>query len=481
MLMSWPIPDEGDVMTTSNTNRADSSTTFSQSLSSWAPELAQTMVSLGGDIALVLDDEGFVRRVDQRASTPLASDAHEWIGQRWTETVTIESKPKLERLMAEASHECATRKREVNHRTGGGTTVAVAYTAMRLGSRGPILAVGRDLGISAALQQKFLGAQQEMERNYTKARQSEARYRLLFQVATDAVLVVDGTTFNIVEANQSASDLFDIAANQVVGQHAAFGFEKHSRDIVNVGFQAAIDSGQSTETRAQLLGKVRATSVTATPFKVMDTQQLLVRIRTTEQLASSNDLGATLARLVDSATEGVAVTDVDGCVLVANPAFLKLVEASTEASVRGKPLSDWLSLPNAPFARLLSDVQREGMTDYATSQLLTGSALIKPVEVAATLLGEIDPPCIGFSVRLVADGKGEVELTVEPIQTAVKVLCDQVGSAALPELMRRASELLQRNFIRVAIERAGADLNKAASLLGINRQQLELLSQGGKV
>ena len=89
----------------------NSSTAFSQSLSSWAPELAQTMVSLGGDIALVLDDEGFVRRVDQRASTPLASDAHEWIGQRWTETVTIESKPKLERLMAEASHECATRKR----------------------------------------------------------------------------------------------------------------------------------------------------------------------------------------------------------------------------------------------------------------------------------------------------------------------------------------------------------------------------------
>ena len=205
------------------------------------------------------------------------------------------------------------------------------------------------------------------------------------------------------------------------------------------------------------------------------------RIRTTEQLASTNDLGATLARLVDSATEGVAVTDVDGCVLVANPAFLKLVQASTEASVRGKPLSDWLSLPDAPFERLLSDVRRDGMTEYAPSHLLTGGALLRPVEVAATLLGEIDPPCIGFSIRLVTDAKGELELTVEPIQTAVKVLCDQIGSAALPELMRRAAEVLQRNFIRVAIERAGADLNKAASLLGINRQQLELLNQGSKV
>ncbi|MBC7609442.1 MAG: hypothetical protein H7228_07675, partial [Polaromonas sp.] len=100
------------------------------------------------------------------------------------------------------------------------------------------------------------------------------------------------------------------------------------------------------------------------------------------------------------------------------------------------------------------------------------------VEVAATLLSEIDPPCIGFSIRLTPPAGAEISVTVEPMQAAVKVLCDQVGSAALPVLMQRASELLQRNFIRMAMERAGADLNKAATLLGINRQQLEMLNQG---
>lgn len=459
-------------MTTSN-----NAMTFSQSLSEWAPELAQTMVSLGGDIALVLDELGIVRRVDQRASTPLASDAHQWIGRRWTDTVTTESKPKLERMIAEATPECATRRREVNHLSGNGTTVAVAYTAMRLGADGPILAVGRDLGASAALQQRFLGAQQEMERNYSKARQSEARYRLLFQVATDAVIVVDGATLCIVEANQSATDLFDLTATQVVGQCADFAFERDSRLVITTSLRAALDTGQSTETRGLLRGKARSASVTATPFKVMDSLQLLVRIRTTEQLATSTDLGATLARLVDSATEGVAVTDVDGCILVANPAFLKLVRASTEASVRGRPLSDWISLPNSPFSALLHQVRREGMTEYVRSQLLLGNALLKPIEVAATLLSEIDPPCIGFSVRPATNASGDLAATVEPVQAAVKVLCDQVGSQALPELMRRAAELLQRSFIRMAMERAGADLNKAATILGINRQQLDMLCQ----
>lgn len=464
-----------------NATKADTATTatsFSESLSEWAPELARTMVSLGGDIALVIDDRGVVQRVDQRASTPLATDAHTWVGHHWTETVTRESRPKVERLMAEASHTCATRKREVNHPSSGGTTVPVAYTAMRLGARGPILAVGRDLGISAALQQKFIGAQREMERNYAHARQAEARYRLLFQVATDAVIVVDGTTLNIIEANQSASELFDLSLSHVVGQNATFGFERQSRGIVSETLASALASGQSTETRAQLLGRVSSTSVTATPFRVMDSQQLLVRIRTTEQLGSSANLGATLARLVDSASDGVAVTDVDGAVLVANPAFLKLVQASTEASVRGRPLSDWLNLPNEPFAELLARVGREGMTGYVPSQMLALDAIVKPVEVAATLLSEIDPPCIGFSIRLVPSAEGAIAVTIEPMQAAVKVLCDQVGSAALPELMRRASDMLQRNFIRMAMERAGADLNKAATMLGINRQQLDMLNQG---
>ena len=457
--------------------KATSAASFSESLSDWAPELARTMVSLGGDIALVIDSSGVVQRVDQRVSTPLASDAHTWIGHHWTDTVTIECKSKVERLMAEASTTCATRKREVNHPTGNGITIPVAYTAMRLGARGPILAVGRDLGISAALQQKFMGAQKEMERNYAHARQAEARYRLLFQVATDAVIVVDGITLNIIEANQSASELFNLSLGQVVGQSAAFGFAANSRDIVMATLTNALQSGQSAETRAQLLGRVCSTSVTATPFRVIESQQLLVRIRTTEQLGSSANLGATLARLVDSASDGVAVTDINGGVLVANPAFLKLVQASTEASVRGRPLSDWLSVPDEPFSELLSRVGREGMVGYAASEVLTLDATVKPVEVAATLLSEIDPLCIGFSIRLAPHPARETAIAVEPMQAAVQVLCDQVGSAALPELMRRASEVLQRNFIRMAMERAGADLNKAASVLGINRQQLDLLNQ----
>ena len=65
----------------------------------------------------------------------------------------------------------------------------VAYTAIRLGEHGPVLAVGRDMRAIAAIQERFIETQQDMERGYWNARQAESRYRLLFQVATDAVMV----------------------------------------------------------------------------------------------------------------------------------------------------------------------------------------------------------------------------------------------------------------------------------------------------
>jgi hypothetical protein len=45
----------------------------------------------------------------------------------------------------------------------------VAYTAVRLGPQGPTLAVGHDLRAQAALQQRYLAAQEALERSYWSA------------------------------------------------------------------------------------------------------------------------------------------------------------------------------------------------------------------------------------------------------------------------------------------------------------------------
>ena len=158
-------------------------------LSELAPELAQTFVSIASDIALVIDAGGVIRSV-ATGSAPIAP-ATEWIGRPWAETVTGDTRTKIEQLLSEAQTSGVTRRREVNHPSDSGTDIPVAYAAIRLGRDGPVLAVGRDLRAVSAIQQRFIDAQQEMEREYWQQRQSETRYRMLFQVANDAVLVVD--------------------------------------------------------------------------------------------------------------------------------------------------------------------------------------------------------------------------------------------------------------------------------------------------
>ena len=70
-------------------------------LSPWANELAQTFVSLASDIALVVDAGGVIRNVAQRGGDPLAPAAAHWIGQPWADTVTGETRRKVELLNLE--------------------------------------------------------------------------------------------------------------------------------------------------------------------------------------------------------------------------------------------------------------------------------------------------------------------------------------------------------------------------------------------
>ena len=169
------------------------STRFSaplESLGSIDPETAAALLALASDVALVLDSDGVIRDV-AFGNQDLARDAYrDWIGRRWVDTVTVESKPKIESLIHEANAQ-PSRWRQVNHPVPKGPDVPVTYSVIRYHRDRRIVAVGRDQRAMAALQQRLIEAQQAMEREYARIRDSEKRYRLLFQLAAEAVLIVD--------------------------------------------------------------------------------------------------------------------------------------------------------------------------------------------------------------------------------------------------------------------------------------------------
>jgi transcriptional regulator PpsR len=446
-------------------------------LSEWAPELAKTFVSLASDIALVIDGDGVIRNVAQGSADPIAPGAYQWVGRAWIDTVSGDTRPKIENLLKEVASTGVGRRREVNHPLSTDNSIPVAYTAIRLGANGPVLAVGRDMRTIAAIQQRYVESQQELERGYWQARQAEARYQLLFQVATDAVIVIDGETFRIIEANQAAAQMLGAPADQLPGRQASAGFEHYSRAAVNELLANARATGQSGEIRARLQGSVASASVVATSFRADDTMRLLMRVRTLPDADATSGLNKTLARLVEGTSDAVVVTDSSARIQVANPAFLALADLNSDAALAGQPLMRWLTLAGQPLAALVAKVRRDGIARHVECWIRHGTSQPAAVEISAALLTEGDQECIGFTIRPVADAgatqpSAEVDRLALALRAGIEAVSAQLGERDLAAMVHEVSELAERHFIGLALQRSGGDVTKAARLLGLSPEIL---------
>jgi len=439
-------------------------------LSELAPELASTMASIAGDIALVIDDSGVIRNVAVGAD-PLTPSAGEWVGRPWAETVTGETRLKIEQLLSEVQRSGVSQRREVNHPGAAGQDIPVAYSAIRLGEHGPVLAVGRDLRAIAAIQQRFVESQREMERDYWKRRQADARYRQLFQVATDAVLVVDALTLTIVEANRAAAALLAQPANRLVGQPAHVGMERHSAAAVDELLATTRSTGRPAEIRVRLAGSAAAVDVSAAPFRSDNALLLLVRARAVELHPASPDTHQRLADFVERTPDAVVITDSSGRVSMANPAFMALCRQASESQVVGRSLGDWLVGAGRDLAAVLSEVRRLGIAPQWSASFQDGAGAAIDVELSAALLTEGDQECLGFTIRRTDARVAGLSLGDE-LAAALEHVASQVGRVDLHELMREAAHLTERHLIKTALERSAGNRTAAAELLGVSADSL---------
>lgn len=443
-------------------------------LSELAPELATTLASIAGDIALVIDAGGVIRNVAVGAAA-LTPSAGEWVGRPWAETVTSDTRLKIEQLLQEVSSSGVSQRREVNHPGGGGgLDIPVAYAAIRLGAQGPVLAVGRDLRAIAAIQQRFVESQQEMERDYWKRRQADQRYRQLFQVATDAVMVVDALTMNIVEANRAAAKLFDLAADKLVGQPATAGIERRSHAAVDELLATARSTGRPAEIRARLAHAAGAIDVSAAPFRSDNAILLLVRARAVDAPPSAPSAGTRLSDFVERTPDAVAITDSSGRLSMVNPAFVALCQLDSEAQVAGRSLADWVGGSGRDLASILSEVRRHGIASQVLTSFKGGQGRAVEVELSAALLTEGDQECLGFTIRRVEARLSSDLLLADELGAALEQLSARVGRVDLPDLMREATHVAERHLIKAALARSANRRAAAAELLGVSVESLEL-------
>ena len=438
-------------------------------------DAAAELLAATADITLVLDHEGVIRDVAAGSPELAAEIDGKWVGQPWASTVTVESRPKIESLLQDAAEGHPTRWRQVNHLTDRTADLPIVYSAVKVGKKGRVVAVGRDLRAISVLQQRLVDAQQSVDREYARLRNAETRNRLLFQLASEAVLILDAATLRVVEANPAAMQLLGLNSRRLASRPFPDGLDDETTDAVATMLANVRASGRNGEVRARLADGSRELLVSASVFREERSTLLLVRATPMDADRLAEVAPGATARFVDfvaAAPDGFVVTDAEGKVIAANPAFLDLAQLPGEEQARGESLETWLGRPGVDLNVLLAQMREHGAVRLFATTLRGASGATAEVEVSGAALRDSEPACFGFTVRDVGPRLSAAQRTAPPLSRSVEQLTELVGRVPLKGIVRETSDIIERLCIEAALELTQDNRASAAEMLGLSRQSL---------
>ncbi|EKV32866.1 Transcriptional regulator, PpsR [Caenispirillum salinarum AK4] len=451
------------------------------SLGTLGAEAAATLIASAADIALVMDADGTVRDAAFGSEDLQRAAGGEWLGRSWLETVTVESRPKIEALLKAARGAGADetpRPRQVNHPAGGGKAdVPVLYSAVRLDRDGPIVALGRDLRSLAELQQRLVNAQQSLERDYARLRHLETRYRLLFKLTSEAVLVVDAQTRKVVEANPAAVALFGDSTRQIVGRTFPHGIEGEGVQAVTSLLATVRARGEGEDVTVHLAGQPVPVVLSATLFRQERAAFYLIRLLPQRSDVMAPGQGAEAAGAWQEAMmalpDAFVLTDAAGRIRSANTAFLDLVQLATEEQVRGEPLDRWIGRPGIDLAAIIGTVREDGSVRLLGTSAQGEYGAGADVELSAVALSEGAATDIAFVIRDVSQRVSAEPPPTEPeLPHSVSQLTELVGRVPLKDIIRDTTDMIEQLCIQAALDLTGDNRASAAEMLGLSRQSL---------
>lgn len=435
-------------------------------------DLAASLIGVAADIALAIDRAGVIRDLSF-ASADLADEGClEWVNQRLADVVTIESRQKVDELLAEGAGKGLSRWRQVNHPSPKGSDLPVRYSAIRLGDDGRMLLIGRDLRAMASLQQKLAAAQQSLEREYERLRSSETRYRLLFQLASEPVLILDVGTEKVIEANPAALKVLGVPSKRATGRALADLLSPDSAQALPALMGALRVTGQVPEQRLRLAASGVEVTATGSLYRQHGGTYCLLRL---SPLASEPDaprMGAKLESVLDALPEGFVLTDTSGRVLSTNAAFLDLAQLATEEQARGQALDRWLGREGVDMDVIAASLRDNGAVRHFSTVVRGELGTVEDVEITAVSVPTTDPPCWGFTLRAAVVRGGAPALGGRELPRSVEQFTELVGRVSLKDLVRETADMIERLCIEAALEMTRDNRASAAEMLGLSRQGL---------
>jgi transcriptional regulator PpsR len=422
------------------------------------------------DVTLFLDNEGVIREV--AFSNALAGEASQpWIGRRWTETVADAGTAKVERLVADARARRVSAFRQVPQRFPSGIELLMEYTAVRLGPRAGLVAVGKNLQAVAALQASVVAAQQSIERDYWRLRNVETRYRLLFNASAEASILVEASSLRVLEANAAALQVLRPGADApepIDGREIADEFLMEDREGLLGMLHRVREHGNAPAMLLRLSSDSAPVTVRASLLKSDPTAVFLLQLSAVGRPAlRAKPETLSVDALMERHPYGFVVLRRDGSIARGNRAFLELVQIGAEAWAAGKRVEHWLDGAEDRFAAMLEQARTTGAGGslYATLRGQMG----REVEVEVTA-----------SAAAGEEGLIGVLLRPSPAPSAgagwdapFAVIAAKFGRTTLDRSMKDMARVIEAQCFAKALELRHGDEEAAAGILGLSLRSFQ--------
>lgn len=420
-----------------------------------------------GDFMLAVDENKIIR--DIAVNVRDHAFANQWIGQKWSETVTVESRPKIEQLL-DPDHPQKNIWRQVNH-LHDGEDVPVNYKVIKPQNSNWHIAIGRDLRSVSVLQQRLLKTQQSMERDYLHLRQTETRYRLLFDNISYPVLIADADSLDIQQANRACHSLMSAAPGSLEGKGLLSLVERAFRDDVIAYIGAMSVNSATSPVSVRLIDRSGYVKIAASAFRQSGKQYWLVNIDDGLHEVPSKQSDQYVLDVVEKMPDAFVLADEKQSIIVANRAFAELVQAGSVEQLLGVSLNRFIGRPDVDIGLLkkqLKDHQNVRNFSSVVNDLNGGE---EPVEISAIMI-EREQPLFGYSVRSIGRRERDLPQSGGNYPRSVEQLTELVGRKPLKEIVRESTDLIERMCIEAALVHTADNRASAAEILGLSRQSL---------
>ncbi len=434
------------------------------------PETFGALLTACCDIVVVLDKAGVVLDV-AFGSADLAREAYrDWVGRSVVDTVTIESRPKIEELLREAAPHAVSRWRQINYPARRGPDIPVRIAVIRSGPEERIIAVGRDLQAMASMQQQLADAQQSMEREYARIRGAEKRYRLLFQLASEAVLIVDPSNGRVVELNPAAIALLGIPAKKIVGHELSDQFDESSAQALRSFIAALRVVPRIDNVHVKLAASGEALLLSGSLFRQESVSFLLVLLSRLGAPTALSVEKASILRIVEQMPDAFVLADAQRKIVSVNGAFVDLVQATTAEQLKGESLDRWIGRSAVDIDVIFANLRAHGVVTQFSTVLHGEYGSAEDVEISAVAAPDGAQQCYGFTLRSAGVQSGSERMGGRELPRTAEQFMDLVGRVPLKNLVRETTDLVERLCIEAALKITQDNRAAAAKMLSLSRQ-----------